>query len=246
MRRILAYCAMPRACYSNFRTAMAEPLNFRRTEFVQSAAALDQLPDETVPELAFAGRSNAGKSSCLNRLTGQRNLARTSKTPGRTQLINFFTVAEQARLVDLPGYGFAKVDKRTRAEWGRLIGGFLEARDNLAGVVIIADIRRGLTDLDRQLLDWCLDADRPVHLLLNKADKLKHGKRVDTLRAVQTELKPMGPNVRCQLFSAVSGLGVETLTAALSELIANCEVVEVPETFPAYDPDMPPVDRSAE
>lgn len=184
-----------------------------------SAARLVQLPQDDIGEVAFAGRSNAGKSSALNTLCGMRTLARVSKTPGRTQLINLFALSARGRLVDLPGYGFAQVPEAIRRQWGALVGGYIETRVNLGGLVVMMDVRHPLTALDQQMLDWAQAHDRPVHILLTKADKLGRGAAGNTLAAVRTALVPRGVSVSVQLFSALKGTGVdearETIAARL-------------------------------
>ncbi|MEM1262804.1 MAG: ribosome biogenesis GTP-binding protein YihA/YsxC [Pseudomonadota bacterium] len=185
-------------------------------EFVKSAYKPPQfVPDEGV-EVAFAGRSNAGKSSAVNTIVGRRQFARTSKTPGRTQLINFFALSDQLRLVDLPGYGFARVDKKTQDHWRTLMNRYFTERQSLVGLVLVVDIRRGLTDFDRAMLEL---ADLPaaaVHILLTKADKLKREPARRVLRAVRDEL---GPNVGLQLFSALKSTGVDEARRALDALL---------------------------
>ena len=192
---------------------------FVQASFVMSAAKLEQLPNDAVPELAFVGRSNAGKSSALNMLCNKKALARVSKTPGRTQLINLFDIPG-ARLIDLPGYGFAKVPGAIRQDWGRLIGGYLETRSNLRLLIVIMDIRHPLTDLDEQMLDWAKAAQRPCHVLLTKADKLSKGAAGSTLLQVRTALKKWGEGFTAQLFSAHSALGVEEGRLAIAGHIA--------------------------
>jgi GTP-binding protein len=181
---------------------------FARARFLTSAAQLSQLPPPDRPELAFAGRSNAGKSSALNALCGRRQLARVSRTPGRTQLLNFFELAE-GRIVDLPGYGFAKVPKDLRAGWGGLIEGYLLGRECLRGVVVVMDARHPLTDFDRAMLEWSRARDLPCHALLTKADKLAAGAARRTLREVEAALPGLHPACSAQLFSAHDGTGVE-------------------------------------
>lgn len=180
-----------------------------------SAAKLEQLPDDTEPELAFVGRSNSGKSSALNTLCGKKALARVSKTPGRTQLINLFNVPG-GRLIDLPGYGFAAVPGSVRKDWGKLIGGYLETRANLHLLVVIMDIRHPLTPLDEQMLDWAKAAERPCHILLTKADKLSRGPASATLLQVRAALKRWGEGFSVQLFSSHAPLGVDEARAAIS------------------------------
>lgn len=148
---------------------------FDQAQYVASIGKLSQLPPTGPPEIAFCGRSNVGKSSAINALTGRKRLAFTSKTPGRTQTINFFDIGEGLRLADLPGYGFARVPQAVRAQWDRLVGGYLSARETLAALVVIMDARRPFTEHDARMLDWAQPLGRPVLVLLSKADKL--GKR---------------------------------------------------------------------
>jgi GTP-binding protein len=181
-------------------------LDFRHTRFLTSADDLAGLPPDRGREVAFAGRSNAGKSSALNAICGVSGLARVSKTPGRTRLINLFTVAGNLRLVDLPGYGYAKVSRAEQAHWGALLGAYLGHRQCLAGLVLIMDVRHPLTAFDRQLLDYAGPLSLPLHILLTKADKLGRGAGQQTLAAVKRGLMARGS---VQLFSALSGEGVE-------------------------------------
>jgi GTP-binding protein len=194
------------------------PNPFAAARFLHSCAQLSQLPDDTAPELVFAVRSNAGKSSALNRLCGQQGLARVSKTPGRTQLINLFAVP-QGRLVDLPGYGFAKVSRDLRQSWGELIGRYLASRANVCGLIIVMDLRHPLMPQDRQLLDWVTRRGLPCHLLLTKADKLGRGAAKNVLLAVQRETAAL-PGVSAQLLSAHKGDGVEAMRERASALLA--------------------------
>ncbi|RMG51354.1 MAG: YihA family ribosome biogenesis GTP-binding protein [Gammaproteobacteria bacterium] len=182
---------------------------YQQTRFVMSAQKPRDLPTESLPEVAFAGRSNAGKSSALNTLCQQRALARTSKTPGRTQLINFFEVPETGFLVDLPGYGFAKVPPAVKRQWYELIEYYLANRRTLRGVMLMMDIRHPLKDLDRQMIHWCEEAGVPVHILLTKADKLKHGAAKKSLMQVQKALAEEGSQASVQLFSATRRTGVD-------------------------------------
>lgn len=185
------------------------PNPFSPTRFHKSAARLDQAPPDEGREAAFAGRSNAGKSSALNVITGHKGLARTSKTPGRTQLINFFDVTPEARLVDLPGYGYAKVPPEVKAQWERHLNAYLERRESLTGLVLLMDVRHPLTDFDRQMLAWCMQADLPVHVLLTKSDKLKRGAATNALLGVRRDLAKMHPAASAQLFSALDGTGLD-------------------------------------
>lgn len=196
-----------------------DPNPFSGARFLLSCARLEQLPADGLPELAFAGRSNAGKSSALNRLCGHNALARVSKTPGRTQLINLFEVPG-GRFSDLPGYGYAKVSQDVRRDWGQLIGRYFQTRPNLCGVVLIMDVRHPLTPLDRQMLDWVVRRGLPCHLLLTKADKLGFGAAKNTLLSVRKSL-PQLSNVTAQLFSAQTGLGLEEFRARTEALIAT-------------------------
>lgn len=196
---------------------MSSRHDYQRVRFIDSVAQPGQLPPDHGVEIAFAGRSNAGKSSALNALTGRRNLARTSKTPGRTRLVNLFALEDDKRLVDLPGYGYAAVSGATRERWTQLLGNYLQQRRALRGLVLVVDIRRGLAALDRQLLD--LIAERPValHLLLTKADKLGRGPAQRTLQQIRQELEEAGIEATLQCFSATRGDGIEDLRGLLDE-----------------------------
>lgn len=175
----------------------------RQTTFATSANGLNQLPEDSIGEIAFAGRSNAGKSSALNLLTGQKNLARTSKTPGRTQLINYFTIQEGLYLVDLPGYGYAKVPLPMREHWQKILQGYFETRTSLDGLIMLMDSRHPLTDLDRQMLHWCEFQELPTHILLTKADKLSKSEANNTLFKVRKSLETdFTTPITVQLFSS--------------------------------------------
>lgn len=188
---------------------------YQRAAFLKSAAKLADCPPGDAREVAFAGRSNAGKSSAINALTGQKKLARTSKTPGRTQLINFFTLAEGQFLVDLPGYGYAKVSMATKQAWQEHLQAYLEKRDNLRGLVLVMDIRHPLQDFDRSMLAFAAAGGLPVHILLTKADKLSRGAASNTLQAVRAEARKTGVDVTVQLFSAPERTGVDELAMQL-------------------------------
>jgi GTP-binding protein len=190
---------------------------FKTVGFLTSANELHQLPPDQGAEVAFAGRSNAGKSSALNVITEQRNLARTSKTPGRTQLINFFELDEERRLVDLPGYGYAKVPERVKNHWQRVLSEYLRQRQCLRGLVLLMDIRHPFKEFDRQMLEWCQYQRMPVHILLTKADKLKRGPAGNTLQQVQKALKAEHPQATVQLFSALNRQGVDQARDKLAE-----------------------------
>ncbi len=180
---------------------------YRATHFLSSAHSLDQLPPDEGREVAFAGRSNAGKSSALNALTGQKSLARISKTPGRTQLINLFQVEPGRYLVDLPGYGYAKVPETLRQHWRRTLAAYFDRRQSLSGLILLMDIRHPLTDLDRQMLDWSLHRRLPCLALLTKTDKLKRGPAKATLLRVSRTLERDYPHTQALLFSAVDTSG---------------------------------------
>ena len=193
-------------------------LDFRQTRFMLSAAQAAQFPPDRGHEVAFAGRSNSGKSTALNALTDQKALARTSKTPGRTQLINFFEVDETRRFVDLPGYGFAKVPDRVRKSWQQLLEGYVENRESLVGVVLLMDSRRPLKSFDQEMLKWIEHLGLPTHVLLSKVDKLKKKELHDTLQRVEVELQG-----RCsvQAFSAASGEGIDSARALLTRWLSG-------------------------
>ena len=191
---------------------------FPDAKFILSANAAEQfLPDEG-REVAVAGRSNAGKSSAINVIVNRRQFARTSKTPGRTQLVNFFELAEGKRLVDLPGYGFAKVSEKVRAHWGRLLQDYFESRQSLTGLFLVVDIRRRLTAFDEQMLAFAESVSVPVHVLLTKADKLKRGQASTALLEVR---KALGERASVQLFSALKRDGVEEARDALDGFLAD-------------------------
>lgn len=190
-------------------------LNYRATSFMISAARLDQCPPATAREVAFAGRSNAGKSSALNALTGSNKLARTSKTPGRTQLINFFEVDEEHRLVDLPGYGYAKVPEKMKLEWQKHLGAYLEQRECLVGVVLLVDIRHPLKEFDQTMIEWSVSSGLPLHILLTKSDKLKFGAAKAAMQKLRHQLKGHEDLISVQLFSSLNKSGVDELAAHL-------------------------------
>jgi GTP-binding protein len=179
---------------------------FPDAKFILSADAAGQFPADSGTEVAVAGRSNAGKSSAINVIVNRRQFARTSKTPGRTQLVNFFELRDGQRLVDLPGYGFARVAESRRRHWGKLLQAYFEQRESLSGLILVVDIRRQLADFDRQMLSFADSVGVPVHVLLTKADKLKRGKAATALLEVKKEL---GDAASVQLFSALKRQGVE-------------------------------------
>jgi GTP-binding protein len=184
---------------------------------VLSAPDIRRLPEDSGIEVAFAGRSNAGKSSALNTLTNQKGLARISKTPGRTQLINVFEVAENKRLVDLPGYGFAKVPLEMKKKWQKALGEYLEKRESLKGLVVLMDIRHPLKDLDMDLIEWAADSDLPVLALLTKCDKLSQGKRSAEVLKVTKSLANLNANIRVQAFSSLKYTGAEQANAIICD-----------------------------
>ena len=181
---------------------------YRQASFLVSAAKLDQTPPDSGFEVAFAGRSNAGKSSAINVLCDQKSLARTSKTPGRTQLLNFFALDEQRRLVDLPGYGYAKVSVNIKQDWQGSLAQYLEQRQCLRGLILMMDVRHPLKPYDRQMLEWASHIQLPVHVLLTKADKLKRGPATNNLLKVQKELTEMSADFSVQLFSSLKRQGI--------------------------------------
>lgn len=188
----------------------------QQARFLISAAKVDQCPADEGLEIAFAGRSNAGKSSALNTLT-HANLARTSKTPGRTQLLNFFSLDEQRRLVDLPGYGYAKVPIPLKQHWQKHLEAYLSSRNSLVGLVLLMDIRHPLTDFDRMMLDWSRAAGMPLHILLTKADKLAYGAAKNALLKVSQEIRQhWGEHASIQLFSAPKRQGIEEALQVLA------------------------------
>ena len=200
------------------REASALSIDYRQARFLLSAAEPRQLPADSGVEVAFAGRSNAGKSSALNAITDQKRLARVSKTPGRTQQINVFPIGaaeSPARLIDLPGYGYAKAPPALRAHWEQALPGYLETRRSLRGLMLIVDVRRALGPLDAQMLRWCAAADLPVHILLSKADKQGRGAGAATLRSLRRAAQAICPGSSAQLFSAPTRAGVDAARAQL-------------------------------
>jgi GTP-binding protein len=192
---------------------------FRQARFVLSAPELRQLPRDDGAEIAFAGRSNAGKSSALNAICDQAGLARTSKTPGRTQQFVVFALDDSKRLIDLPGYGYAKVPEAMRAHWRKVIDAYLRERQSLRGVVLIIDSRHPLKEFDRQMLAYCHDIGLACHMLLTKADKLSRNQGAATLAAVRRECRAEGWTASAQLFSSLAKTGLDEARAALSGLL---------------------------
>lgn len=194
---------------------------FTKAYFTKSAPSIRECPPETGYEVAFAGRSNAGKSSAINALTNQK-LARTSKTPGRTQLINFFNLSDNQRLVDLPGYGYAKVSRDQKEKWQRDLSEYLQKRQCLKGLILLMDIRHPLQEFDTTMLDWAIRGNMPVHILLTKADKLSRMQANNALFAVQKQLKQakLDQLVSIQCFSALKYAGLDELKAKLQSWLA--------------------------
>jgi len=191
---------------------------FPDAKFILSANAPAQFLPDSGSEVAVAGRSNAGKSSAINVIVNRRQFARTSKTPGRTQLVNFFELRKGQRLVDLPGYGFARVSDSMREHWGRLLQEYFESRQSLRGLILVVDIRRQLTDFDRQMIEFAGSVSLPVHVLLTKADKLKRGQAATALLQVKKELQD---TATVQLFSAHNRTGAEEARRVLERLLGG-------------------------
>lgn len=205
--------------------------NYHVTHFVTSAPDIRHLPADTGIEVAFAGRSNAGKSSALNTLTNQKNLARTSKTPGRTQLINLFEVVEGLRIVDLPGYGYAEVPEQVKRNWQKALGEYLQKRQCLKGLVVLMDIRHPLKDLDQQMVYWAVHSEIPVLILLTKADKLSQSARKSQLNVVREATLAFMGDVQVEIFSSLKKMGIDKLRLKLDDwfsesLTDNTESIE--------------------
>jgi len=193
-------------------------MNFNKTKFMKSASNISESPEDIGTEVAFVGRSNSGKSSAINVITNQKNLARISKTPGRTQLINFFEIEEKKRLVDLPGYGYAKTSKKQQKEWGFMISEYVKYRHTLRGIILIIDIRRGIMELDHAFLDFYLPLNKPLHILLTKSDKLKKQacrKSFDSVRSIVDSVASV------QLFSSLKKSGTEEAKTKILELLKS-------------------------
>ncbi len=188
----------------------------QQATFLTTVAHLRDLPLDAEAEVAFVGRSNAGKSSAINTLAGRVRLAYVSKTPGRTQHLNYFTVRPGKYLVDLPGYGFAKAPEAIRKQWDGLLGPYLQQRSPLVGLMMIMDARHPMTDLDRRMMDWFLPTGRPIHILLSKADKMSRQEQMATLRKVQKMVGELGAPCSVQLFSSLKKTGVEECEAVMA------------------------------
>jgi GTP-binding protein len=191
---------------------------YHQAKFINSSPHLKDAPTDQGKEIAFAGRSNAGKSSAINTLTRQNGLARISKTPGRTQMLNFFTINEQHRFVDLPGYGYAKVPIAVKLKWHQLMETYLTKRKSLCAIILVMDVRHPLTEFDWQMVEWCKHTQLPLHILLTKADKLTYGAAKNTLLQVQKELKEVDFPLTIQLFSALKKTGIDEIHHALDNL----------------------------
>lgn len=202
-----------------------KPLIYQNARFLTSAPTRVQCPPDHGAEVAFAGRSNAGKSSAINTLTQQKSLARTSRTPGRTQLINFFSLGDDTtrRLVDLPGYGYAKVPEAVKREWQYHLADYLRGRRSLRGLVLVMDVRHPLTEFDQTLLGWADEQNMPVHILLTKADKLKSGAAKSALLQVRNQLREWEDLVTVQLFSSLKRQGIEAACAQLDSWLGAPE-----------------------
>lgn len=201
-------------------------INLHQAKFTISAPDIRRLPEDSGIEVAFAGRSNAGKSSALNTLTNQKSLARTSKTPGRTQLINVFEIAENKRLIDLPGYGFAKVPLEMKKKWQKALGEYLERRECLKGIVILMDIRHPLKDLDLDLIHWAAESELPILALLTKSDKLSQGKASAEVLNVKKALAPLKANITVQGFSSLKKTGYDQATAVIHQWFEEKNITE--------------------
>lgn len=207
---------------------------FQQAQFFTSAPDLARCPDDHGAEVAFAGRSNAGKSSAINALCNNKQLARTSKTPGRTQLINFFNLREGQRLVDLPGYGYAKVSLEVKHQWQENLSTYLQKRDSLRGLVVVMDIRHPMKEVDSDLINWAVGSELPVHILLTKADKLKSGQAKTTRLQLEQHLRQAGVDdlVSVQCFSATKRQGMDELSSCLLAWLQSEEPLESPEEPP--------------
>ena len=210
---------------------------FRVARYLMGAAKLNQLPPDEGIEVALAGRSNAGKSTALNAITDQKSLAKTSKTPGRTQLINLFRLDDHSRITDLPGYGFAKVSKNVKEQWQKTLSTYLQKRLCLQALVVFMDIRHPLKETDKQMINWAVSAEIPVHVVLSKADKLKSGARKAALMNANKHLARISENITSQVFSATNKIGLEELIDKLKlwygfqdEAETLEELSETPET----------------
>jgi GTP-binding protein len=216
---------------------MTTAINFHKAKYTQSAPSIRECPPEDGVEVAFAGRSNAGKSSAINTLTNNHKLARVSKTPGRTQLINFFELSDTQRLVDLPGYGYAKVSREQKELWQRHLSEYLRERRCLHGLILLMDIRHPLQEFDTTMLNWAKSSNMPVHILLTKADKLSRGQAGSALLDVKNQIKKAGLSelVSVQTFSSLKNTGLDDLKAKLQTWLAPVEIVDAEEGIVAVE-----------
>jgi GTP-binding protein len=205
---------------------------FANAVFAISAEKLSDLPAPSGAEIVFAGRSNAGKSSAINTLAGMTRLAFVSKTPGRTQLINFFRLRNGAFLVDLPGYGYADVPEKIRRHWKSVLAAYLTQRTSICGLVLIMDARRPLTDLDRQMLEWFGPTGKPIHILLTKADKLTRSEAAKTLQTTRSELAPWSDQISVQLFSSLKKTGVDEAGSIIGGWLGIADAAEEKRNAP--------------
>jgi len=189
---------------------------YRQAEFTKSSPSLSSCPPDLGWEVAFAGRSNAGKSSALNTLTGNKKLSRISKTPGRTQMINFFALEPERRLVDLPGYGYAKVPEKVKEKWQAALKDYLQNRQSLVGIVVLMDIRHPMTEADQAMLAWS-EYNLPIHILLTKSDKFKFGAAKNQFLKVQRDLAVAYPKATISMFSSLKKTGVEELVTVMDQ-----------------------------
>ncbi|MDD2724498.1 MAG: ribosome biogenesis GTP-binding protein YihA/YsxC [Methylovulum sp.] len=200
---------------------------YHQAKFINSSPHLKNTPADEGKEIAFAGRSNAGKSSAINTLTRQNSLARISKTPGRTQMLNFFEINEHKRFVDLPGYGYAKVPWDVKQDWHKLMETYLTSRKSLCAIILVMDIRHPLTEFDWQMVEWCQHSDLPLHILLTKSDKLTFGAAKNTLLQVQRDLQNVTIPLSLQMFSSLKKIGVDEVHLALDALFELAPVAGV-------------------
>jgi GTP-binding protein len=196
-------------------------IHFQKAAYLGSATQLASMPKDTGHEVAFIGRSNSGKSSAINAITHQKSLARTSVTPGRTQMINFFALSDQQRLVDLPGYGFAKAPKAVQAQWEQVVTDYLVSRESLSGLILLMDARHPLKDSDQAMIEWTLDAAVPLHILLTKADKLTSSAQKNTQKQVTEYLSEYSDALSIQLFSALKGTGLDALRSKITQWLSK-------------------------
>lgn len=205
---------------------MNSAIPYQQAAYLISAPKLELCPADSVAEVAFIGRSNAGKSSAINALTSQNKLARTSKTPGRTQLLNYFTLIPGRYLVDVPGFGYAKVSSELKQQWQKQLVRYLEKREALKGLVMLMDIRHPFMETDDTMIDWCVQSEIPLHILLTKADKLSFGPAKTALLQVKKQLAPHGDLISVQLFSSLKNQGVDELRAKLDGWLTQEEPTE--------------------